>query len=159
MDLRTPDTLAWLFRFVRKETFMHDRKQLFQTENQKLTTYEGLFDAQKSVSKTDLAYRFMNTRFLDLEKSQSTEKEWSDKLREYRQTKKRIEKQWHQNTLTDTAKLSFFGDAEHSNKEKEYYSTFTLEQMEVLIKNHERGGNSDEYNDVVTDLELYNLVS
>ena len=132
--------------------------QLKMNEEMRLKSYETLVQAQDTMSQTELGYRHMNTRFFAFEQGQMDKSQWADKKKEHEQQKKQIEARWHQNTAAETQNLAGFADKTHSNKEPEYYANYTLEQLEILIKNNDRGGNSEEYNDVATDLELYNAV-
>ena len=45
-----------------------------------------------------------------------------------------------------------------SRRQKEHYSGFSLQELEIVIKNNKYGSNSDLYNDVATDLELFNTL-
>ena len=106
---------------------------------------------QSEVTQTDLSYFDLNTRYRNLEE----DKETAEKKKTYLETKESIEALWHQKTTEKVKTLKGQG----SNTNESYYASFTLKELEVLLKNNDRGGNSEQYNDVVTDLELYNSVT
>ena len=45
-----------------------------------------------------------------------------------------------------------------NKKSRAYYRGYNLEELEIFLKNSDRGGNSEEYNNVATELELYNRI-
>ncbi len=122
----------------------------FKKEEHRLQEYEA-FAGQ------DLAYRDLNTRFSDWEKMEYKDAELSARLKQHQENKLKIEEAWHQDTAEKAEELT-----KRENKAKKteaaFYSGFTLAEMETLVKNSNRGGNSFEYNNVATDLELYNRI-
>ena len=129
----------------------------YRNEKQRLSEYE-LIKVEQGKEENKLAYGELNTRFLDMEREYRDKDEFQKKMDSYQETKKNIEEMWHKNTsvkVKELKKNAKGGD----NKTKDYYREFSLEQIELFIKNSDRGGNSKEYNDVATDLELYNRVS
>ena len=129
----------------------------YKQEEQRLKAYEAVANREKTKDQTDLAYRDLNTRFLKMESKALKGDELSEKKKNHQEVKKRIEEAWHRNTANQAQELKKKAAAK-DNTEKEYYKLFSLQEMEQLIKNSDRGGNSDEYNNVATDLELYNRV-
>ncbi len=129
---------------------MSDNNTIFKKEEERLIKFEQLSD-----SKNDLAYRQMNSRYVNLEQQTKSAKEKSEYMAHLLARKKEIESQWVKKT--DSQALELFDKASNKDpKTKEYYAGFSMTEMEVLLKNNERGGNSTLYNDVVTDLELFN---
>ncbi len=126
-------------------------------ESEKLKAYELNVNMNKEES-TELGYRDMNLRFLNMEQASYNPAEWAEKKSAHLQRKKDIEAAWHNKTRARKAELDKSGKKGFSDKEKGYYDNFSLKDMEVFLKNSDRGGNSDEFNSVATDLELYNLV-
>ena len=135
---------------------MSDSNTLFNQEEARIKKYEQLSGEKFTESLTDLAYREMNSRYVDLEQKTLDSKQRSEKKRHLLSRKKEIEAQWVENTGGRAASLTLRLETA-SPKTKEYYSKYTMDEMEVLLKHNERGGNSTLYNDVVTDLELYNV--
>lgn len=129
----------------------------YRQENQRLKEYESTSNRNKTEEQTELAYRDLNTRFLKMEDKALEGNALSQKKQNHQETKKRIEDAWHRSTETKVQELKKRG-ATKDNTKKAYYQTFSLREMEHLIKNSDRGGNSDEYNNVATDLEMYNRV-
>lgn len=126
-------------------------------ESEKLKAYELNVNMNKEEA-TELGYRDMNLRFLNMEQSAYKPEEWAEKKSAHLKRKKDIEAAWHNKTRARKAELDRSGKKGFSDKEKGYYDNFSLKDMEVFLKNSDRGGNSDEFNSVATDLELYNLV-
>lgn len=135
---------------------------LFLQENERLKNYE--LSSQRQMEKkdetdgTELGYRDANTRFLELEKNATKKDQWAQKAEEHKQRKKNLEAAWHRSTTEKAADLSKRAGSDNK-KEKAYYQNFSLKELEIFIKNSDRGGNSETYNNVVTDLELYNRLS
>lgn len=109
---------------------------------------------QSEVTQTDLSYFDLNTRFRNLD---GKEKLTEEKKKTYLKTKETIESIWHQKTSDKVKNLASQGHG--LNTSEGYYASFSLKELEILLKNNDRGGNSEEYNDVVTDLELFNSVN
>ena len=130
----------------------------YRNEKQRLKEYELIKVEQGNEEENKLAYGELNTRFLDMERQYMKEDEFQKKKDSYKETKKNIEEMWHKNTSVKVKDLEK-SVKKGNKKEKEYYSVFSLEQLELFIKNSDRGGNSTEYNNVATDLELYNRVA
>ena len=112
-----------------------------------------------------LGYLDMNSRMLHLEETTLQDKgQWSTRMAEHKRRKERIENYWHSSTgeamgsLKDKIPKDKKGNA-ISRKKPAYYVNFTLKDLEILVKNSENGGNSQEYNDVATDLELFNALA
>lgn len=135
---------------------MHLYKKL---EDEKLKEYELISHRNQDENKTDLGYRILHTRFRNAEQQDLNKSELQKKIEKYHTMKEKLEKAWHDDTGKKVAKLQTRANKEVSNKHRAYYRSFSLKEMEVFIKNSDRGGNSDEYNDVATDLELYNRVT
>ena len=127
-------------------------------EEKRISEYEKMMSMQDSETESMLGYRHLNSRFMDLEQKELGKSEWETKRKEHKQKKKEIESFWHKKLDTDAASMLDAVESKHSSKEPEYYQSFDLDQLEVLLKSNDRGGNSDEYNSVATDLELFNLV-
>ena len=134
--------------------------RLFLQEDERLKNYELSSQRQieKNKDETELGYRDVNTRFLELEKAAFKRDEWAQKEEEHKVRKQNLETAWHKSTTEKVADLSKRA-ATRNKKEKAYYQNFSLAELEVFIKNSDRGGNSDTYNNVVSDLELYNRLS
>lgn len=130
-------------------------------EDHKIDKFEKVFDEKQASVRADLretlAYRELNTRYLSLEERAVDEEDWKDKKKTYETRKKAIEAHWVSRTIMNATSI-FASAGKVDWKDGESYIGFTLSQMEILLKNNERGGNSEEYNNVVTDLELYNAV-
>ena len=122
-------------------------------DEQSLNTYEGA----QSITHTQLGYRDMNAQYWESEKGKMSGEEWASRRKLHEHRKKTIEAEWHENTQEAADGLLSEGNSSFSRKQKEFYGSFSLLQMEVLLKNSDRGGNSDDYNRVATDLELYNV--
>ncbi len=127
---------------------------VYESEKALISTYEAGY-AETSCSGTELAYRHMNTRFSELEKAHLSGQALAGAEEEHENRKKRIEEDWHRNTGQAAERLL---RANGNYKEKAYYARFDLKQLEILIKNSDRGGNSGLYNNVASDLELLNTV-
>ena len=135
-----------------------DFKNQLEKENARLQHYN--YAAENEKEKKDLeegrerlAYRTLNSRYIDLEKT-SDNQSYSQHQKVREQNKKEIENRWHSNTEVEAKALR---QGKEGDKTKpEYYAVFTLRDLEVLLKNSNRGGNSGLFNDVVTDLELLN---
>ena len=134
--------------------------RLFLQEDERLKNYELSSQRQieKNKDETELGYRDVNTRFLEMEKAAFKRDEWAQKEEEHKVRKQNLETAWHKSTTEKVADLSKRA-ATRNKKEKAYYQNFSLEELETFIKNSDRGGNSDTYNNVVSDLELYNRLS
>ena len=130
-----------------------DLSMKFNLEESRLKEYEAL-------AGPDLAYRDLNTRYSDMEAEYYKDKnnELSLLQKEHQERKLKIESAWHKNTAEDAKTLLKNGVKGTKKTEAAFYQGFTLNQMETLMKNSDRGGNSFEYNNVATDLELYNRV-
>ncbi len=136
---------------------------LLDHEEQRVRALELLAEQQKQQQgETDLAYRDMNSRFLNAEstalKKENRDEELTQRQQEHEKRKKEIERAWHQNTAGEVAELRKKAE-KVSEKDAAYYQNFTLRELESFIKNSDRGGNSKEYNDVATDLEVFNRIA
>ena len=133
----------------------------FKQKEQRLKEYEMVSNRNLQQDDTELGYRDMNTRFLNAEIEHLSSKENVDinKVREDHIRKKNaIESAWHKNSAASVMNLKKRAPKKGSEKEARYYSGYGLKDLEVFLKNSDRGGNSDEYNAVATDLELYNRI-
>lgn len=129
-------------------------------EDKKIRQYEELAGMKKTESQTEFGYRDMNRRYLMAHKEQlklSKKGNISSKMAEHEARKKDLEAAWIKNTATRAEDIKK-GGVGNDAKDVRFYANFDLKQMEVLLKNNDRGGNSDEYNSVVTDLELLNTL-
>ncbi len=111
-----------------------------------------------------LGYLDMNSRMLQIEKASMKDKgQWSEREAEHKSRKARIEDYWHSSTndamirLQEKIPKNDKGE-DISRKEPEHYKNFTLKELEIVMKNNEYGSNSQEYNDVATDLEFFNAL-
>ena len=111
-----------------------------------------------------LGYLDMNSRMLQMEEASIQDKrQWSEREAEHKRRKERIENYWHSSTndamrsLQEKIPKNEKGEA-ISRKNPEHYKNFTLKELEIVMKNNEYGSNSQEYNDVATDLELLNAL-
>ena len=127
-------------------------------EKERLKEYELAVQEEEGKETTALGYRDMNTRFLNMEETEYGVN-WEEKKKEHQTRKEALEKKWHKVTEARKKELDKAANKNFSDKEKGYYDNFTLKEMEVFLKNSDRGGNSDEFNSVATDLELYNVIS
>ncbi len=150
-----------------KEVHMGDKEQRFKQNEwrlQKLQIDTFNQDYQKKEgNEFGLGYLDMNTRALAMEYSEHEKEykevrkqEWEDRKKAHIDRKKAIESYWHESTRQQKTDLERSGRGVGSNKKKEYYAAFNMKELEVFIKNSNRSGNSDEFNDVATELELYN---
>ena len=130
----------------------------YQEEQKKLERYETDYAKIRKEEDVDLGYRDMNSRFLNLEKQTMTAEEWRAKEAEHKERKKQIERAWQ--TKTDVSIYEQIArQGKYKEKDAKYYAPFDLSVLEIFLKKSSRGKeNSDEYNSVVTDLELYNLM-
>lgn len=132
----------------------------FEREQKRLEEYELNVQREEGKETTELAYRDMNKRFLDLEEQNTySPDEWKEKKKAHETRKEELEKKWHRLTADRKIELDKSGNKNFSDKEAGYYENFALKDMEVFLKNSDRGGNSVEFNNVATDLELYNVIS
>ncbi len=129
-------------------------------EEKRLKEYELNVQREEGKETTDLGYRDMNKRFLNLEQQTMFSPEaWEEKKKAHETRKDELEKKWHRLTEDRKKELDKSGNKNFSDKEAGYYENFSLKEMEVFLKNSDRGGNSPEFNSVATDLELYNVIS
>ena len=147
---------------------MPTEKELFDKEKARLDGYLSGIDTKATASHTELAYRDLNSHYLELQQGALPfepgvqQKDLSARRslfkKDYERKKKAIEESWHTNTDVNAGTIMQRGVANTSSKEKAFYANFNAQEMEILIKNSDRGGNSEEYNDVATALELFNSV-
>lgn len=132
----------------------------FKQKEQRLKEYEMVSNRNLQKNDTVLGYRDMHTRFLNAEIEQlSKENADIEKVKDaHKQRKLAIESAWHKNTTESVKDLKKRAPKKGSEKEAKYYASYSMKDLEVFLKNNDRGGNSDEYNAVATDLELYNRV-
>ena len=137
------------------------RDETFKQQERRLKEYEMVSNRNLEKQDTQLGYRDMNTRFLNAEKQELENRKNADvnKIMEaHAQKKKQIESAWHTNTTNSVKELKKRAPKKGSEKTAAYYAGYSMKDLEVFLKNSDRGGNSDEFNDVATDLELYNRV-
>ncbi|MBQ7706652.1 MAG: hypothetical protein IJT72_02595 [Lachnospiraceae bacterium] len=128
----------------------------YKNEESKAIQYEALSNSFMQENETEIAYRDLNSRYNLAEQKYLEADEFTKRSRERQSKKKKIEEAWHKNTSEKKKELEKGKNG--SPKDASYYESFTLKELEVFIKNSDRGGNSKEYNDVATDLEVYNRV-
>ncbi len=121
-------------------------------EDKRLKDYEFIASINGTESGTKLGYFDMNTRELEKENKKKNKKRVS-----HESQKDTLEKAWVENTSQRAKAIKENANGEDPKKTA-YYKPFSLKEMEVLLKNNDRGGNSAKYNTVATDLELYNSV-
>lgn len=133
-----------------------DSMSNYQREENMAKQYEALSHSNMQEHETEIAYRDLNSRFDNAEKNYLKQDEFAKRKKDRIDKKLKIENAWHKNTSAKKKELEKgkTGDA----KEAAYYENFSLKELEVFIKSSDRGGNSQEYNDVATDLEVYNRV-
>ena len=139
---------------------MGRENESFVQKERQLKEYEMISGRQKE-NDTRLAYRDMNIRFLSAEKEHLSDNDKVDISRieaAHKEKKLQFEAVWHKNTTQKVRELKQKAPKKGSEKTAEYYAGYQLKELEVFLKNNDRGGNSDEYNAVATDLELYNRV-
>ncbi len=115
----------------------------------------------------ELGYLDMHSRALNLEQQQDVytrdAAKWEQRKNEHLQRKREIENYWHTSTAEKKAQLDQRvvenRQRETDDRRKAYYDSFSLKELEIFIKNSNINGNSDKFNDVATDLELYNASS
>ena len=160
-----------------------DNKWLFKQEEMRQHQYQAAADRMGEQNDTEVAYSTLNSRYQnayenyrndDLKKQldkmsadpavsekmqDKAEEEWKKtslkEAEQRREKKKQIENAWHRNTSAQKKELEK-RKGKGSPKEAAYYANYSLNELEIFIKNSDRGGNSQEYNDVATDLEAYN---
>ena len=137
------------------------RDETFKQKERRLKEYEVISNRNREKQDTQLGYRDMNTRFLNAERQELERKsidEVGKVMEAHALKKKQIETAWHANTTNSMKELKKRAPKKGSEKTAEYYAGYSMKELEVFLKNNDRGGNSDEFNDVATDLELYNRV-
>lgn len=122
--------------------------------------YENKYDQIRKEGDTDLGYRDMNSRLLNMEKQSVTADEWRYREARHKTRKLMIEREWHRKNDV-TLYVQIAGQTGRRDTDARYYAPFDLKVLETFLKNSSRGKkeNSGEYNNVVTDLEIYNLMS
>ena len=134
-------------------------KETYDKTNASVFHYETVANQDLQADQSELAYRNLNSNFFNLEKSTITDKNslkaWETK---HKEIKKAIEREWHQKAALKESDLLKQAKT-RDRTDKKFYESFTLSNMEVFLKSSDRGGNSDDYNDVATGLELYNRLS
>ena len=135
---------------------MSDDK-LYEQQKKQVLQYEAVGNANLQENQTELAYRNLNSGFFNLEKSQLEGDALSKWKENHEEKKKSIEAAWHQKTEADVKSLRSRAAASNK-KSRAYYRGYNLEELEIFLKNSDRGGNSEEYNNVATELELYNRI-
>ena len=131
---------------------------MFLLEKARVKEYENQSNINFN-EDSKLAYSLLNTRFLNMEKneeSENTTDEFMKKRSEHDAVQRSIEDEWHKKTAASVKELA--KDNHGDVRTKSYYRNYTLNQLEIFLKNNTRSKNSDKYNDVVTDLEVFNRV-
>ncbi len=129
---------------------------VFKEKDAQLKAFEFTANADLQQNQTELAYRDLNSSFFNLDKERHKGAELANWERTHKEKKTTIERAWHQNAETEYKALT--KNVSGNKKSRTYYRNFSLQQLEVFIKESDRGGNSDEYNNVATNLELYNRI-
>ena len=70
----------------------------YSNEKQRLSEYELIKVEQGNEEENKLAYRELNTRFINMERQYLDKDEFQKKIDSYKETKKNIEDSWHKNT-------------------------------------------------------------
>lgn len=142
----------------KQQQFQQEKVRIDQL-NEKLRDDARVDDFTK---KYGLSYSDMNSRMLQMEeKDVKDAREWKRRKTEHERRKKEIEDHWHDSTgqamrgLQDKIPKDKEGK-KYSRRNKEHYSGFSLQELEIVMKNNKYGSNSQVYNDVATDLELFN---
>ncbi len=128
-------------------------------EINRMKEYKYIASVNGTQSGTELGFFDMNTKVADYDSYMKKIKIDSKKeyIKQRSDRKSKLEKSWVKQTSQKAKDIKEkVGDNDPSATA--YYSPFTLKEMEVLLKNNDRGGNSEKYNNVATDLELYNCV-
>ncbi|MCR4891406.1 MAG: hypothetical protein K5989_04375 [Lachnospiraceae bacterium] len=133
-----------------------DKLDFFQ-EQERINEWELMGANQETLSNTEFGYRDMNSRFLNMEKEFYKGNDLAEKINAHEERKKMLESAWHKNT-SKQAKAIRKNNKHKNQKKPEFYRDLSLAQIEILMKNSDRGGNSEEYNSVATDLEIYNHI-
>ena len=129
---------------------------VFKEKDAQLKSFEYTANADLQQNQTELAYRDLNSSFFNLDKERHKNKELDDWKRAHKEKKTAIELAWHQNAEAQYKELT--KGATGNKKSRTYYRNYSLKELEIFIKQSDRGGNSDEYNNVATNLELYNRI-
>ncbi|MCR5726442.1 MAG: hypothetical protein K6G24_03150 [Lachnospiraceae bacterium] len=129
---------------------------VFKEKDAQLKAFEFTANADLQQNQTELAYRDLNSTFFNLEKETKKGADLKNWERTHKERKTAIERTWHQNAETTYKELT--KGATGNKKSRAYYRNYSLKELEVFIKQSDRGGNSDEYNNVATNLELYNRI-
>ena len=124
--------------------------------------YKNSSQMEMTESNTALGYLDMNSEYIRMRKGEvwreddrESQRKWKDEKKACARRKKELERAWHTNTR-DKKRTLESKKGSNNPKEKAYYTNYSLRELEVFIKNSDRGGNSDSYNAVATELELYN---
>ncbi len=138
----------------------------YKYEKSRVENYNAKLQKQMKESKdaqnaqyAGLGYLDMNSKMLQMEqaaKYKDNAVEWAKREKEHKKRKEDIEKYWHKSTKTEKTDLE--RKTKGDNKNKDYYSSFSLKELELFVKNSDNKGNSQEFNDVATDLELFNAM-
>lgn len=138
-------------------------REEYQYEKSRVETYNVKLRKQMQDSKdaenAELGYLNMNSRMLQMEQQEEyadNAEQWAVRENEHKKRKKDIEKYWRDST--DTQKKELEKKTNGNNRRKDYYSNFSLRELEIFVKNSDNNGNSKEFNDVATDLELLNAM-
>ena len=133
-----------------------DNINQYKMEQEKVKQYELLSQRDMQEYGTEIAYRDLNSRYDQAEEQVLRQDEFAQRKQNRLDRKLQIENAWHQSTSDKKKKLEK-GNRGNA-KEASYYQGYSLKEMEIFIKSSDRGGNSQLYNDVATDLEVYNRV-
>ena len=81
--------------------------RLFLQEDERLKNYELSSQRQieKNKDETELGYRDVNTRFLEMEKAAFKRDEWAQKEEEHKVRKQNLETAWHKSPISHADSL------------------------------------------------------
>ncbi len=150
------------FKEIENQEFKREKKWI-DTLNQQLKNqeYENAGPAAY-VNKLGLGYLDLNSRMLQMEEKECKDlRQWEQRKNEHKARKKAIEDYWHDSTgqamLALGMKIPKDGKGKNiSRRDPRHYENFSLAELEIVIKNNKYGRNSGVYNDVASDLELFN---
>ena len=143
----------------------------YRKENSRITKYEDMYQTLNSRKENAefnappvLGYRHMNKRMLSMEQETMTPEDWETRHREHVERKLAIEAEWRSSNHDFYVQASREINQHPDPTAEGCYAQFDLAGLEKILKSHARKNiknkdkqNSDEYDSVVTDLELYNM--
>lgn len=125
----------------------------YQKEETRRQSYEMTYRVEKE--DTDFAHRDANPRLLNMEQNHLADDMLREKKARYHDRRRAVERAWFEKAAISVGEVERRGD----EREKAYYQPFNLKEFEIFLKNSDRGGNSEQYNDVATELERYNRLN